>query len=167
MKSVFAINNDLFIENNSFYATFGNLAKITKPASDEAKPVKNNTINVLLVDDLESVRESLRIILTLEDDIEVVGEATSGPEAVEVARQLQPDVVITDLEMPDGGDFDGIEACAQIKQENLARAVIILTIHSDFANRKRAEEANCDLFLEKGLSSSELVKQLRCCIKDK
>jgi DNA-binding NarL/FixJ family response regulator len=130
-----------------------------KMAASEARPL-NKTIRVLVVDDLVSVRESLKIILSLEDDIQVVGEAANGPDAVAAARALRPDVVITDLEMPKGA-FDGIKACAQIKQEKLARAVILLTIHSDYKSRQRAQEASCDLFVEKGVSSEELVGQVR------
>jgi DNA-binding NarL/FixJ family response regulator len=122
--------------------------------------VNSPALKILLVDDSSAVRESLRTVLLLEDNFEVVGEAESGRRAVEIARDLKPDVVVMDLEMPDGSDFDGIDACAEIKQQSLAKAVIILTIHADRLSRQRAKDAHCDFFIEKGTSSAELLKLL-------
>jgi len=122
-----------------------------------------NPLRVVLVDDRVTVRESLRTVLTLEDDIEVVGEAQSGREAVEVAYAVNPDIVLMDFEMPDavGEHFDGIEACREIKSRKLAQAVIILTVHGDQQSRHRAYAAGCDLFLEKGINTAELLHELR------
>ena len=121
------------------------------------------TIKILVVDDRTAVRESLRTILTLEEDFEVIGEAANGREAVEVSRTLRPDLVLMDLEMPDpsGQPFDGISACARIKGEHLSPAVIILTVHADHFSRERAIKAGADLFLEKGVNSYELLSQVR------
>jgi DNA-binding NarL/FixJ family response regulator len=120
-------------------------------------------IKVLIVDDRAAVRESLRTILSLEEDFEVVGEASSGREAVKQAQELHPDVVLMDLEMPDiyGEPFDGIIACGKIKQEKSSNAVVILTVHADHVSRQRAAQAGCDLFLEKGINSFELLSRLR------
>lgn len=120
-------------------------------------------LRVIVVDDRTAVRESLRIVLTLEDDIEVVGEAASGRQAVAVAELVKPDLVLMDFEMPDesGTKFDGIDACREIKERKLARAVIILTMHADQNSRNRAQAAGCDLFLEKGIDTAELLTRLR------
>jgi len=120
-------------------------------------------IKVLIVDDRAAVRESLRTILSLEDDFEVVGEGASGREAVQLAQVLDPDLVLMDLEMPDkyGEPFDGVVACAKIKQKQPDCAVVILTVHADYAARQRAAEAGCNIFLEKGINSFELLTQLR------
>ncbi len=120
-------------------------------------------IRILVVDDRAAVRDSLRTILTLEEDFEVIGEAANGREAVEAARTLQPDLVLMDLEMPDpaGQPFDGISACASIKHDQLCQAVIILTVHADQFSRQRAQAAGVDLFLEKGVTSFELLNQVR------
>lgn len=122
-----------------------------------------NPLRVVVVDDRMTVRESLRTVLMLEDDIEVVGEAESGRQAIEVASAVNPDVVLMDFEMPDavGDNFDGIDACREIKARKLAQAVIILTVHGDQFNRHRAYEAGCDLFLEKGINTAELLQELR------
>jgi DNA-binding NarL/FixJ family response regulator len=124
--------------------------------------VKTN-IKVLIVDDRAAVRESLRTILSLEDDFMVVGEAASGREAVKVAQSLQPDLVLMDLEMPDafGELYDGVVACENMKLNRICRKVVILTVHADQASRQRALMAGCDLFLEKGLNSFELLQKLR------
>ena len=123
----------------------------------------NPNIKVLIVDDRAAVRESLRTILSLEDDFVVVGEAASGREAVKAAELLRPDLVLMDLEMPDayGELYDGVVACENMKQNDICHKVVILTVHADQASRQRASRAGCDLFLEKGLNSFELLQKLR------
>ena len=121
------------------------------------------SLKVLIVDDRAAVRESLKTILSLEDDFEVVGEAASGSEAVEAARKLHPNVVLMDLEMPDvkGEVYDGVVACEYIKRDRLSDKVVILTIHADKHSRERASQAGCDMFLEKGINTLELLDCLR------
>jgi|GEM_PF-1148741 len=156
-----ATTNIIYSNNFSLFGTNPlvneNPLNFTKQPSNQLA----TDIRVMVVDDLVSVRESLRTILTLEDDIKVVGEANSGQQAVELARTLHPDVVIMDVEMPNGGSYDGIEACSTIKAEKLAASVIVLTVHADLRSRQRALTASADLFLEKGISSRELVNQIR------
>ncbi len=153
--------NSIYENNFSLFGTNSllneNSLNYTKQRSNQV----SNDIRILVVDDLVSVRESLRTILTLEDDIKVIGEANNGEQAVELARVLHPDVVIMDIEMPSGGSYDGIEACSVMKAENLAASVIVLTVHADLKSRQRALIADADLFLEKGISSRELVNQIR------
>ena len=85
-------------------------------------------IRVLLVDDHELMREGLRSILEREKDVEVVGEAASGREAVKLARCLEPDVVVMDVAMKDS---NGIEATRQLRSERPDLKVIALSSHSD------------------------------------
>lgn len=137
-----------------------NRQSVLFPASPK---MANSFIKILIVDDRAAVRESLRTILSLEEDFEVVGEAASGREAVSTARSLKPDIVLMDLEMPDvqGELFDGVVACDRIKKEHSSRAVAILTVHADQYSRERAIQAGCDAFLEKGVNSFELLEKLR------
>lgn len=86
------------------------------------------TVRVLLVDDHELMRQGLRSILEREEQVEVVGEAASGREAVELARTLSPDVVVMDVVMKDLG---GIEATRQIRAECPRVRVLALSNHSD------------------------------------
>ena len=87
-------------------------------------PTQNERhIRVLLVDDHGVVREGLRAYLELEPDIDVVGEARDGREAVRRAQEVQPDVVLMDLVMP---NMDGVEATALIKQQHPETHVIVL-----------------------------------------
>ncbi len=122
----------------------------------------SEVIRVLVVDDREEVRESMETFLSLHDDMEVVGEASNGRRAVELARRLKPDVILMDVAMPteDEKPFDGLDACRQIKCETDA-AVIVMTVHADRATRSRAQQAGCNLFIEKGVSPSELLGQIR------
>lgn len=83
-------------------------------------------IRVLLADDHPVVREGLRGMLAAEADIEVIGEAGSGAEAVALARTLRPDVILMDLRMPDG---DGVKATARIRGEVSAAQVMVLTTY--------------------------------------
>ncbi len=104
-------------------------------------------IRVLIVDDALEVRRDLRTVLTLAGNIEVVGEASNGLEAVRLAESLSPDVVLLDLEMP---VMDGYEAARRIKTRCPSCKVIALTVHDYEAARRQAHEAGVDGFLVKG-----------------
>jgi two-component system response regulator DevR len=85
-------------------------------------------LRVMLVDDHEVVRQGLRALLETEADLEVVGEAGSGSSAASSARIYNPDVVVMDVRMPEGG---GIEACRDIRSHNPDIQVLMLTSFSD------------------------------------
>ena len=85
-------------------------------------------IRLLLVDDHEVVRTGLRMLLEHQPDMEIVGEASTGAEALELAAKAEPDVIVMDITLP---DFSGIEATRRIKQTRPEAAVIALTIHDD------------------------------------
>ena len=91
-------------------------------------------IRVLLADDHPVVREGLRGMLAAEPDIEVVGEAASGPEAVALAERLRPDVILMDLRMPGG---DGVEATRRLA----GTTVVVLTTYDSDTDILRAVEA--------------------------
>lgn len=104
-------------------------------------------VQVLIVDDRAVVRKELRNLFALTADITVAGEAADGWEALYLARALQPDIVLMDLEMP---EMDGYEATRRIKAQGLARAVIVFTVYASDANRQKALEAGADAFVVKG-----------------
>jgi len=112
---------------------------------------------VLIVDDSPQVRQELRTLLTLAGDIEIVGEAADGLEAIRLAEALQPEVVLMDLEMP---VLDGYEAARQIKSRWPACRVVALTVHGYEAARRKASQAGVDVFLVKGVSVETLVQAI-------
>ena len=84
-------------------------------------------VRVLLADDHDILRQGLKLLLSMQSEvIEVVGEARTGREAVEMARALQPDVVVMDITMP---DMDGLEACRILHQQQPATQILMLTMH--------------------------------------
>jgi len=110
---------------------------------------------ILIVDDVPQVREDLRTLLPLAGEIEVVGVAINGLDAVRKAETLRPDVVLMDLEMP---ILDGYEATRQLKTLNPACRVVALTIYGDPQARQKAAEAGVDAFIVKGTPVEALVK---------
>ena len=114
-------------------------------------------LQVLIVDDSPQVRQELRTLLTLAGEIEIVGEATDGLEAVRLAEALQPEVVLMDLEMP---VMDGYEAARQIKSRWPTCRVVALTVHGYKAARQKASQSGVDVFLVKGASVETLVQAI-------
>ena len=112
---------------------------------------------VLIVDDSPQVRRELRTLLPLAGDIEIVGEAADGREAIRLAEALQPEVVLMDLEMP---VLDGYEATRQIKAGFPSCRVVALTVHGYETARQKAMQAGVDLFLVKGAALESLVEAI-------
>lgn len=113
---------------------------------------------MLIVDNLAHVRQGIKTLLQLTDDLEVVGEAANGLEAVQMAGQFRPDIVIMDLKMP---KMDGFEATRQIKSRQLAGGVIVLTLYGSQHNRERAAQVGADAFIEKDAAIDTLDKKIR------
>ncbi|MBP1464591.1 response regulator transcription factor [Candidatus Chloroploca sp. M-50] len=117
-----------------------------------------DTINVMLIDDHRVVRQGLRDFLELQDDIEVVGEASSGEEGVQVARELLPDVVLMDLVMP---GIDGVETTRRLKAVSPSTRVIVLTSFADDEKVFPAIKAGAISYLLKDISPEELAHAIR------
>jgi DNA-binding NarL/FixJ family response regulator len=115
-------------------------------------------IRVLLVDDQPVVRRGLRVLFRLEPDLQVVGEASTGTEALALAQTLTPDVVLMDIEMP---EMDGIEATAALRRVVPQSAVVILSIHDDAQTRGRAQAAGAVAFVEKRGATDALLSAMR------
>ena len=113
-------------------------------------------IRALIVDDRPRSREGLRALLATSSEIEIVGEATNGLEAIRMVDECHPDVVLMDIRMP---VMDGLEATRRIKSRNPAVQVIILTLYCDY--RTRAAEAGAAAFLVKGGSPEKLLETVR------
>jgi DNA-binding NarL/FixJ family response regulator len=113
--------------------------------------------SVLIVDDLEHVRQGLRTILELSGDLMVVGEAGDGLEAIRQANLLRPDVVLMDLAMP---GMDGLEATRRIKAGHPGTGVVMITIHDGEETREQAIKAGVDAFLAKGGDTKTLIQTI-------
>ncbi|NEA38950.1 response regulator transcription factor [Streptomyces sp. SID11385] len=128
-----------------------------RPDEDEPRP-RAEPIRVLVVDDHALFRRGLEIVLATEEDIEVVGEAGDGSEAVEKATDLLPDIVLMDVRMPKRG---GIEACTAIKEVAPSAKIIMLTISDEEADLYDAIKAGATGYLLKEISTDEVATAIR------
>lgn len=120
-------------------------------------------IKVLVVDDHPVVREGLTLFLTGQDDLELAGQASSGEEAVEMANQVKPNVILMDLKMPGIG---GIEAIRRIKKDNPSVKILALTVYTEDEYVKEALRAGALGYLLKEVSQAELLKAIRAVMRD-
>ena len=116
------------------------------------------SITVLIADDHAVVRDGLRLLLESQSDIEVVGLAADGREAVEATLQLKPDVVIMDLAMP---HLNGADAAALILEKREATRIVMLSMHSTVEHVFRALQAGALGYLRKESAGSEVVTAVR------
>jgi len=119
---------------------------------------EDNMIRVLIVDDQPVVRRGLRVRFQLEPDMQVIGEASTGSDALTLAQILTPDVVLMDIEMP---DMDGIEATVALRTVVPQSAVVILSIHTDRQTRMKAQAAGAVAFVEKRGTTDILLAAIR------
>jgi len=115
-------------------------------------------IRVLIVDDIQETRDHLTKLLGFESDVEVVGTAASGPEALEAAARLLPDIVLMDINMP---GMDGITATEQLMTQVPGSAVIMMSVQGEADYLRRSMLAGAREFLVKPFSSDELVSSIR------
>ncbi len=115
-------------------------------------------IRILLVDDQAIVREGLRAMLGIEPDMEIVGEAASGREALVLVPRLRPDIVLMDVRMP---DLDGLTTLERLKRTDPDTAVIMVSLYDDADYLYRAVSAGAAGYILKEASRSELVRAVR------
>ncbi|MGW2330548.1 response regulator [Streptomyces sp. NPDC001700] len=115
-------------------------------------------IRVLLADDEHLIRGALAALLSLEDDLQVVAEAASGPEALAMARAHRPDVAVLDLQMP---GRDGVGVAAELRSELPDCRTMIVTSHGRPGHLKRALEAGARGFVPKTASAQRLAEIIR------
>jgi len=120
-------------------------------------------ITVLLVDDQAMIRQAFAVLLQLEPDLTVVGQAANARTAVELARQTRPDVVLMDVQMPGDAEAspDGITATASITAEHPDTRVIILTTFGRPGYLRRAMEAGAVGFMVKDAPADQLIEGIR------
>lgn len=118
----------------------------------------SDPITLLLVDDYAAVRQGLRALLATAPDMRVVGEAANGEEAVQQARQLQPDVIIMDLVLP---RLDGLEAIKAIRRENGRASILVLTNFGDEQRVLTAVQAGAQGYLLKDAILTNIIQAVR------
>jgi DNA-binding NarL/FixJ family response regulator len=117
-----------------------------------------STIRILIADDHGVVREGLRAVLVPEPDMEVVGEAATGKDVVELAAELRPDVILMDIQMP---GMNGIEATRRILEATPEVGVVVLTMFEDDDSVFSAMRAGARGYVLKGAPPSQILKVLR------
>lgn len=115
-------------------------------------------IRVIIVDDVSETRENVRKLLQFESDVEVIGTARTGKEAVQLSQELNPDVVLMDINMP---DMDGIMATEAIRSKQPAVQIVILSVQNDQNYMRRAMLAGARDFLTKPPMGDELISAIR------
>jgi two-component system response regulator DegU len=125
--------------------------------------IAKKAVTVLIADDQTLFREGIKDLLEDEKGINVVGEASSGPEVVAMAKKLRPDVILMDIKLP---QLDGISATRIIRKECPQTNVIILSSYEDEAHVTEAIQAGANGYLSKMLPASELVHALKTFTTD-
>ena len=132
---------------------------MTEPPFDPSDPARRVAdVRILIADDHEVVRIGLASLLDRQPGFSVVGQASSGHEAVRLARHARPDVVVMDIRMPDGS---GIEACRTITRELPSTPVVMLTSYADADDLFAAIDAGASGYVLKRVGSGELVDAVR------
>lgn len=124
--------------------------------------MQNTKIRVLLADDHAILRKGVRMLIHTQPDMEVVGEARTGREAIAEARRLKPDIVVMDVSMP---ELNGIEGTRQICDELTRTKVIALSMHKDSVYVREILRAGARGYLLKDSEDEDLLKAVRCVFR--
>lgn len=117
-----------------------------------------NRIRILLVDDHQVLREGLAALINTEKDLTVIGEASSGDEAVQLAIELKPDIIIMDLGLP---GQSGLTAIRSIRQLGVPSRIVVLSMHNDYEIVSLAWRAGCDAYIPKASTHTDLLEAIR------
>jgi DNA-binding NarL/FixJ family response regulator len=121
-------------------------------------------VRVVLIDDHTVLRDGLKLLLSLERDLEVVGEAASGNEGVQVATAARPNVVVTDVGLP---DIDGVEVTKQLRERVPETRVLVLTVHDEDHYIFTLMQAGASGYLLKNSAGEDLVSAIRAIASGK
>jgi two-component system response regulator NreC len=124
--------------------------------------VPDRAIKILLVDDHTIVRQGLKLIISAQPDLEVVGEAANGREAVEMGEKLRPDMVLMDVAMP---ELNGIEATRRLISANARIKVLVLSMHKEAVYVREILKAGARGYILKDAIDTELLNAIRSVAK--
>jgi two-component system, NarL family, response regulator NreC len=127
-------------------------------------PVSTKTIRILLADDHTVMRSGLRLLLERQPNLQVVGEAADGRQAVDMAAAEKPDVVVMDIAMP---HLNGVEAARQIALRSPETAIVILSMHSDESYVIRSLKAGARAYLLKDSAEADLIAAIHAITEGK
>ena len=119
---------------------------------------QSRTVRILIVDDQELIRQTIQMYLEQEPDLEIIGYAENGTEALKQIETLEPDIAIVDLEMP---DMDGLTTIQIIRDRFIQTKILILSSHDDRQHINQAIEAGAKGYLVKGTPAQELANAVR------
>jgi NarL family two-component system response regulator LiaR len=126
--------------------------------------MNGNGIRVILIDDHTVLRDGLKLLLSLEPDLEVVGEAASGLGGIQTALDTQPDVVVTDVGLP---DIDGVEVTKRLRELLPESRVLVLTVHDEDTYVFTLIQAGASGYLLKNAAGHDLVDAIRAVASGK
>jgi DNA-binding NarL/FixJ family response regulator len=118
----------------------------------------HNPVRILLVDDHEVLRDGLRALLEHETDLQVVGEAGTGAQAIEMTATLAPDLMVLDLGLP---DMNGVDVIRAIRRHNVTLRIVVLSMYSRREFVVPAIEAGCDGYVPKSATHTSLLQAIR------
>jgi two-component system, NarL family, nitrate/nitrite response regulator NarL len=140
------------------------VTKIVKTALKNVKPLAapaqdlHSAVRVLIVDDEPLFRQMLQSLLEVEEGVEIVGKGANGEQAVSLAQELEPDVIVMDVSMP---VMDGLEATREIRERDPEARVLILTGGTNASDVDKARTAGASSYLTKDRIAAELVAEIR------
>ncbi|MGE5329974.1 MAG: response regulator [Deltaproteobacteria bacterium] len=117
-----------------------------------------NKISVLIADDHSLMRQGLKQIIELEEDIKVIGQATNGQEAIDMAKSLNPDVILMDINMP---ILNGLQAIKEIRDSGMDVKIVVLTIHEDRDYLFKTLQLGANAYVLKDAESNILINAIR------
>lgn len=136
---------------------------MTDQANDADIPAED-AVRILLVDDHPMMRRGLRDLLAMEEDMQPVGEAGNGQEAIRMVIELEPDLILLDLNMP---DMDGLETLRQMRNQEVDARIIMFTVSDDHSDVLQALRQGADGYLLKDMDADDLVEHIRLAARGK
>ncbi|MEM8750368.1 MAG: response regulator transcription factor [Pseudomonadota bacterium] len=121
-------------------------------------PENQTSINLLIVDDHELVRDGIRARLETASDIEIIGEAVDGESAIKLTRSLKPDLVLMDINMP---GMSGLDAVAELRHQGFTCGILVLSLHSNSEYISRARALGTNGYVLKDCSQEEMISAIR------